>query len=128
MITKTLYKHVGRKISYTVYRLWNSSFDLFPHRHCYSKPLSQHSQKRYERISYPLQVIFILILRNNYDLWSAIPGKNNFQYKRQYTIYKLMGIKDNEVQLKTGPTLNYTIDRNISWTELIDSVFKLFHE
>jgi len=61
-------------------------------------------------------------LRNNYDLWSAIPGKNNFTYKKQVTLYKIKTINDNEVQLVTGPKLNYTIDRNISWTELIDSV------
>lgn len=60
--------------------------------------------------------------RNNYDFWSAIPGKHNFDYRRQITLYKLAKISGDQVQLLTGPRLNYTIDRNISWTELIDSV------
>ena len=63
--------------------------------------------------------------RGNFDEWSTIPGPYEFSMKKRVTLFELVDPATNsdEIHLKTGPVLNYTIERNISWTEFVDDVF-----
>ncbi len=70
----------------------------------------------------------IYVPRGNYDVWSNVPGPYGFNLQKKVTLYELVdATKENEIRLRTGPALNYTVTRNISWTEFIDSVRNNIH-
>ena len=65
---------------------------------------------------------FAKISRDNYEVWSQIPGPNNFTINKQFILYNIDSISPDKdkVYLSEKSVLNYTIYRNITNTEYID--------